>query len=56
MDLVIHHKKRYTCAHSTPVLSENFLLAPLFKSLLGLLIEMLHVNSYCPACIFWGDS
>ena len=30
MDLVTHHKKRYTCAHYTPVFRENFLLTPLF--------------------------
>ena len=32
LDLVTHHKERYTCTHYTPVLGENFLLTPLFNN------------------------
>ena len=56
MDLVPHHKKRYKCAHCTPVLRENFLLTPLLNLSWGLLTEVLHVDSRWPACILFRDS
>jgi hypothetical protein len=56
MDLVTHHKKRYTCAHYTPILRENFLLTPLFKTLLWVADWNVPCGQSLPCLYFCGDS
>jgi hypothetical protein len=57
MDLVTHHKKRYTCAHYTPVFRENFLLTPLFiNPLLGVDDWNVPCGQSLSCVYFLGDS